>query len=279
MKNHQVAFSAHLFCSYCHEDDRYRHSLEKSIALLKSEGFVKTWSDQKILPGQSISAAIDQNMAKADIVVYIFSQSFIASNACMQEWNFGKQLYGTGRCLFRIPIIVEDCSWQDILADDDIKALPKDGKPVVNFSARSVAWQQVYEGIRDVIIELRDTFSPKPEFIEEMQRTDFLSEEHIRLDDIFSFPSLSCYETQSEDDKLREDIISTPIRLLERKYALVHGEEMSGKTALGRYMYLHTIQKSRPVLYTDLKQVTGRPNEGIFLDFYRRQLNGVKISN
>ena len=274
MKNRQAAFSARLFCSYCHADDRYRHSLEKSIALLKNEGLVKTWSDQKILPGQSISAAVDENMTKADIVVYIFSQSFIASNACMQEWNHGKQLYSTGRCLFRIPIIVEDCSWQDLLSDDDIKALPKDGKAVANFSVRSVAWQQVYEGIRDVIVQLRNTFSPRPEFIEEMQRTDFLSEEHIRLQDIFSFPSLSCYETQSEEDKLQEYIISTPANLLEQKYALVHGEEMSGKTALGRYMYLHTIQKSHPALYIDLKQVTGKPKEGIFLDFYRRQLNG-----
>ena len=274
MKNRQVAFSGHLFCSYCHADDRYRRSLEKSIALLKNEGFVKTWSDKKILPGQSISAAIDENMAKADIVVYIFSQNFIASNACMQEWNYGKQLHSTGKCLFRIPIIAEDCSWQDILSDDDIKALPKDGKAVANFSVRSVAWQQVYEGIRDVIVQLRHTFSPKSEFIEEMQRTDFLSEGHIKLQDIFSFPALSWYETQSEEDKLREDIILTPANLLDHKYALVHGEEMSGKTALGRYMYLHTIQKSHPALYIDLKQISGRPKESIFLDFYRRQLNG-----
>ena len=274
MKNRQVAFSAHLFCSYCHADDRYRRSLDKSIALLKNEGSVKTWSDQKILPGQSISAAIDENMSKAHIVVYIFSQNFIASNACMQEWNYGKQLHSTGKCLFRIPIIAEDCSWQDILSDDDIKALPKDGKAVANFSVRSVAWQQVYEGIRDVIVQLRNTFSPKPEFIEEMQRTDFLSEGHIRLQDIFSFPALSCYETQPEEDKLREDIISTPANLLDQKYSLVHGEEMSGKTALGRYMYLHTIQKSHPALYIDLEQISGRPKESIFLDFYRRQLNG-----
>ena len=274
MENRQVAFSGHLFCSYCHADDRYRRSLEKSIALLKNEGFVKTWSDKKILPGQSISAAIDENMAKADIVVYIFSQNFIASNACMQEWNYGKQLHSTGKCLFRIPIIAEDCSWQDILSDDDIKALPKDGKAVANFSVRSVAWQQVYEGIRDVIVQLRSTFSPKSEFIEEMQRTDFLSEGHIKLQDIFLFPALSWYETQSEEDKLREDIILTPANLLDHKYALVHGEEMSGKTALGRYMYLHTIQKSHPALYIDLKQISGRPKESIFLDFYRRQLNG-----
>lgn len=267
-------FTAHLFCSYCHADDRHRHSLDKSIALLKSEGLVNTWTDQKILPGQSISAEIDGNMAKSHIVVYIFSQSFIASNACMQEWQYGKQLHTTGRCLFRIPIIAEDCAWKDILSDDDVKALPNDGKPVVNFSVRSVAWQQVYEGIRDVIFQLRNTFLPMPEFIEEMQRTEFLSEEHIRLEDVFSFPSLSCYESHSEDDNLKEDVVTSPARLLERSYVLIHGEEMSGKTALGRYMYLYATKHSIPTLHIDLKQISGRPKKNILLNFYRRQLSG-----
>ena len=274
MKSRIQAFSANLFCSYCHDDYRHRHSLDKSIALLKSDGLVNTWSDQKILPGQSISAEIDANMVKADIVVYIFSQSFIASNACMQEWHYGKQLHSTGRCLFRIPIIAEDCAWKDILADDDIKALPNDAKPIMNFAVRSVAWQQVYEGIKDVISQLRNTFSPAPEFIAEMQRTEFLSEEHIRLEDVFSFPSLSCYEAQSEYDNLKEDVVSTPDRLLDRSYVLVHGEEMSGKTALGRFLYLFAIQHSIPALHIDLKYVSGRPKEEIFLNFYRHQLSG-----
>ena len=155
----------------------------------RMKGLSKRGPIKRFYRDRVISAAIDENMAKADIVVYIFSQNFIASNACMQEWNYGKQLHSTGKCLFRIPIIAEDCSWQDILSDDDIKALPKDGKAVANFSVRSVAWQQVYEGIRDVIVQLRNTFSPKSEFIEEMQRTDFLSEGHIKLQDIIFVPS------------------------------------------------------------------------------------------
>ena len=119
-------FHANLFYSYSHKDAQYRDNMEIALSLLKRDKLLKDWSDRNILPGQSISKEIKEEMNKADIFVFLLSQDFIASNACMEEWEYAKQLSAEGKPIFRIPIILRDCSWEDLLSDDDIKALPND---------------------------------------------------------------------------------------------------------------------------------------------------------
>ena len=130
------------------------------------------WSDVNILPGETIPKEIRKEMDAADILVFLLSPDFIASNECLKEWEYAKQLVAEGKPIFRIPIILRDCSWKDLLSNDNIKALPKDGQPVVNFD-KDTAWQQVYEGIKAVIDKLRETFTPKSEFISEIRKNRF----------------------------------------------------------------------------------------------------------
>lgn len=228
----QPAFTVRLFYSYCHKDARHRAAMERSLAFLKQEGLLKDWYDQSILPGQSISQKVREEMDQADIMVFLLSQDFIASEACIKEWRHAKQL-SQRKSLFRIPIILRDCAWKNLLDSDDIKALPTDGKPVAEFTYRDTAWQQVYEGIKVVINQLRNTFTPKSEFIEEIEKTDFLSQQHLKLKDIFVFPRLSCYAPQAQDGRVQGKIVINREQLLKKKYTLIHGEEMIGKTALG----------------------------------------------
>ena len=215
MTNQRPVFPARLFYSYCHKDAQHRASMEKSLALLKQEGLLEDWSDQSILPGESISKRVREEMDKADIMVFLLSQDFIASEECMKEWDYGKQL-AKDKLVFRIPIILENCPWKDLLDSDDIKALPKDGKPVAGFTRADVAWQEVYEGIKAVIDQLRKSFTPKPYFIKEIEKTDFLSQQYIKLQDIFIFPRLSCYTPQTKDGKMQEEAISDQKQLLDK---------------------------------------------------------------
>ena len=269
----QPAFTVRLFYSYCHKDARHREAMERSLAPLKREGLLKNWSDQSILPGQSISQNVREEMDRADIMVFLLSRDFIASEPCMKEWQHAKQL-AQRKLLFRIPIILGDCAWRDLLAGDDIKALPTDGNPVAEFASADTAWQQVYEGVKDVINQLRNTFTPKSEFIEEIEKTDFLAQQHLKLKDIFVFPRLSSYDPQTKHGKIQEETIVNQEQLLEKKYTLIHGEEMSGKTALGRHLALSLIENSDPVLHIDLEQVSKKYDEKIFRDTYQYQFNG-----
>ena len=138
-----------------------------------------------------------------------------------------------------------------MLTKDNLKALPEDGVPVVNFDSQDVAWQQVYEGIKTVVNELGNTFTAKPTFLAEMGRTDFISQQNINLKDIFVFlPLIRRSSRQNEPDQ-PADKITEPKELLRKKYTLIHGADRSGKTALGRHMLLTLAEQSKPVLYVD----------------------------
>ncbi len=214
-------------------------------------------------------------MNKTDIIVFLLSSDFINSDACMEEWEYAKRLMNQEKSIIRIPIILRDCAWQDVLADDDIKALPQDGKAIAVFEHQDQAWQQVYKGIKDVINQLRNTFTPKTGFLSEIEKTEFLSQQHIKRQEIFIFLTLSCYSPDKGDGLVQREQVESQEQLLKKKYVLIHGDDMSGKTALGRHLFLSLAsQHSTPVLHIDLQTIPKKTEEQIFKAAYRQQFNG-----
>ena len=151
-------FTVRLFYSYCHRDKQHKEDMEKSLSLLRRRGFLTDWSDQQILPGQQISTKVRTEMDRADILVFLLSQDFIASDECMKEWNYARDSMSQNRLYFRIPIIINECAWLDLLDSDDIKALPEDGRSVTSFQRTSTAWHQVFEGLKTTIDHMRRNF-------------------------------------------------------------------------------------------------------------------------
>ena len=271
MNKQQADSPIHLFYSYSHKDARYRASMETALALLESKGLLKGWSDQNVHPGQRISAETTAMMDDADIIVFLLSNDFFASPECTKEWDHAKQL-SQNKLLVRIPIILKDCGWKDMLVSDDIKALPTDGKPVTTFSIQDTAWNEVYEGIKAVIDDLRTNFAPNEKFLKEMEKTDFLSQQYIKLQDIFVFLPLSCLVPQTADDQIH--MVTDQEQLLEKRCSLIHGAERTGRTALARHLFLSLVEQSRPVLYVDLKQASSSPRGEFFRNNYHRQFRG-----
>lgn len=276
MINKDTRFHAKLFYSYSHKDEKYRSNMETVLSQLKSDKLLQDWSDHKILPGKSIPKEIMEKMNHTDIFVFLLSPDFINSDACKEEWKYAKHLENEGKTVFRIPILIRDCTWEDFLKGDNTKGLPKNFlQPISNMEDEDTAWMDVYNGIKSVINELRETYVPKVEFIREMEKIDFFSLEHIKLQDIFEFPTLSYYVPQSKAGTLRIQKIRSQKELLAKECVLIHGEEKSGKTALGRHIFLSIAKnQSVPVLYIDLEEVPRRPIERIFRDEYYRQFSG-----
>ncbi len=275
MKTNKDTFYTNLFYSYSHKDEKYRNNMETALSQLKRDKLLKEWFDAKILPGQKISGKIKVKMDEADIFVFLLSQDFIASDACIEEWKYAEQLAKKGKPIFRIPIILNDCSWQDFLGNDDVKALPDDGRHVTSFKPQNTAWQQVYIGIKNVINELKNTFNPRLEFMTEIKKTGFLSQDHVELQDIFIFPTLSYYPPQAKQGLLRVKTIENQEELLINDHVLIHGGELSGKTAFGRYLYLSlAADMTTPVLHIDLKDVSKNPSEKVFINAYKDQFYG-----
>ena len=213
-------------------------------------------------------------MAQANVIVFLLSPDFIASEECRKEWDYAESLSAEGGLAFRIPIILRDCAWKDMLGGDDVKALPDDGTAVTNYTSKDTAWLEVYEGIKTVVNELKQTFSPREEFLREIKDTEFISNERIRLEESFVFPRMTRNDLKVSNQPTSSTTISDQDQLLSIKYSLVHGQEKSGKTALARYLYLSLVAESKPVLFVDVSQSGVTPKDSFLKGRYHSQFHG-----
>ena len=270
----QSKFTVRLFYSYSHKDSQHREKMERALTLLREQdGILKDWSDQQILPGQNIPNETRDRMQETDIFVFLLSQNFIASPECRKEWKLACEMTDERSAITLVPIILSDCSWKDMEGMSQLKALPRDAKPIKNFSDVDTAWQQVYEELKRPIEALRETFTVKAEFRKEMEKTEFISQEHVSLQSMFVFPNLSLC-TSSDDETNIEKKIENTQQLLQNKYTLIHGDELSGKTALCRHLFLSLIDDAKPVIYVDLSTIGRKTSLDVFRNVYQHEFNG-----
>ena len=274
MASPTTAMRARLFYSYSHEDSQHRAQMETILTLLERRALLQPWCDAEILPGRSISAALEAELAKADIVAFLFSPAFIASDECMKEWERAKALAANGRLLFRIPIVVRPCAWREYLCNDDVKALPKDGHPITTSGDTDAAWMEVYDGIASVIDTIRKTFTPKPAFLGHLQETELPLASPLLLDDIFVFPHLTKRGRADATDAVRQHIVPSVTALLEEGHLVIDGDHKSGKTALAKHVAQSLVNDGQPVIFADLESATTPLGDKFLSGLYEEQFNG-----
>ncbi len=69
-----------VFFSYSHQDDEHRIRLEKALKLMERQGLIDTWTDRKLLPGDRWEEGIEQELERADLILFLVSDDFIASD-------------------------------------------------------------------------------------------------------------------------------------------------------------------------------------------------------
>ncbi|WP_419929663.1 TIR domain-containing protein [Candidatus Poriferisocius sp.] len=263
-----------LFYSYSHEDKNHRADMQKMLSMLKRQGVLQDWDDTAITPGRSISKYTRRNLRESDIIAFLLSPDFLDSEACMEEWRDAKELEETGHPVVRVPIILRPCRWQDLLKDDDIKALPTDGAPVTSYPSKDEAWLVVSDGIEAVVDELRTTFAPKPEFLTEINDSELPSSQPVLLDDIFVFPHLATQPRETTSKRYQEDVLSSAEDLLGLKRVIVHGQDKSGKTALAKHVVRTLIDRDEPVLLVTMDKASGQLGNRFLRDLYESQFQG-----
>lgn len=185
------------FISYSHKDQEYLEMLLKHLAQVKRERLLNAWTDHEIEAGSSFNADISNSLEQAKIFIALLSPDYINSNYCYEkEFKKAQDLYKAGK-LKIVPVVVEPCDWHNT-PFADLKALPKDGKPVADWSNPNTAFL-------NVITEIRKLLS-KPE-----DQTDFLKPEGIRS-------STNKYRAQKDFDSIEKmDFVKEAYNVLRSK--------------------------------------------------------------
>lgn len=151
-----------IFVCYAREDEEYRQRLEKHLAIFQKEGLIHIWHDGKISPGEEWEQVIHTQLNTAQIVLFLLSPDFIASEYCYSV-EMKKALERHIREEVRvIPIIIRPINWENTPLGK-LQVLPKDAKPIALWRNRDAAFLDVEKGIRRVIEEVQAqsfTFTP-----------------------------------------------------------------------------------------------------------------------
>ena len=229
-----------VFYSYSHKDEGLRDHFEKSLALLKDEGHIDEWHDRKILPGGEIHEEIDRHLETSDLILLLFSPDFLDSSECKDEMCKALGLRNT-RGTIVVPVILRPCAWKDLETISNLRAIPKDGKPITRWGDKDEAFLDIYENIKTIVSAI--PFRLNNEFKDNLTRVEFISQqkENIKLDDLFVFPNI-----QAEYDERRINEFQDFWQ--KRKHVILKGDDQSGKTVICRKLFLDEVENDTPAI-------------------------------
>lgn len=142
-----------VFFSYAHEDENLRTELVKHLTILKRDGVIKAWSDREISAGTEWEGEIDTHLDTARVILLLISSDFLASDYCYDiELTRAMERHADKEACV-IPVILRPVDWKGA-PFGKLKALPKDARPVTNWSNRDEAFLDIAKGIRKAIGEL-----------------------------------------------------------------------------------------------------------------------------
>ena len=250
-----------LFISYCHADNLHESEARKTLQPLVAEKRLRVRSDQNLLAGQKIRKTNDEKLLQSDIVLFLLTRDFIASQECRREWDLAKKEKDSGLERRRIPLLISDCPWRELLKDEDLLVIPQDAKPLLSYHNSDEAWTEVYEKIKQVILDLEKTFTSRTEFRLFLEQTEIIGDHDVSLSSSYVFGRVHSYvRTDPTELGNLEGKIPNLERILEEDKVIIHGEPMSGKTALAKMLCIRQLERDQPVLYIDAKRQSGRWN-------------------
>jgi len=142
-----------IFIVYAREDNAYKDDLIKSLSPLKNQGWVESWHDGDIRPGEAWDERIREQIEVADLILPLVSNDFFASEYIQNvEFRAAFERHQAGSCRI-VPVIIRAGEWT---ADDrlaKLQALPEGGVPVGSWPNRDEAFKSVAAGIRKLAQE------------------------------------------------------------------------------------------------------------------------------
>lgn len=143
-----------VFISYASADELVEREIEAHLQMLQRQASITIWHPGMISAGREWQYEIDEHLSSAHIILLLVSQSYLNSEFLFQvELARAMQRYEAREARV-IPIILSPCDWQQAPIGK-LLALPKNGKPVAEWTNRDAAFANIVENIYVVAEELR----------------------------------------------------------------------------------------------------------------------------
>ena len=138
------------FISYSHKDEAALGRLHIHLAVLRREGRIDEWFDREILTGGDIDAEIAERLESSGLLLLLVSPDFLASDYCVErEMERALERHRSGEARV-VPIIVEPCDWASTPLRN-LKALPREGNPISEWTNENNAYLDVVQELRRVL--------------------------------------------------------------------------------------------------------------------------------
>lgn len=139
-----------VFISYSHADDALRAEFDKHLSLMRRQGLIDVWSDHRIPPGGELEKHISAELEAADIIVLLVSPDFMASDYCFGiEMKRAMERHQEGSAIV-VPVILRPVDWHTA-PFGALKALPRDGRPVVKWPTLDDAFLDAVQTLRQML--------------------------------------------------------------------------------------------------------------------------------
>lgn len=124
-----------------------RNTLSKHLTILQQQKVIKGWSDRDITAGEEWENKLWEQLELADIILLLISVDFVSSEYCYsKEMVRALERHNSGEARV-IPIIIRPVDWSGT-PFAKLQVLPNEGRPVVLWQNKEVAWVDVSKGIK-----------------------------------------------------------------------------------------------------------------------------------
>jgi TIR domain len=148
MKNEGIK----VFFSYSRKDETLRTEFAAHLTALKWRGVIQDWSDRPIEAGSDWQKAIISHLDSADIILFLLSSDFLASDYSFEEAQRALARHKTGQARL-IPVLLRPVDLKST-PFQDMTVSPKDLVPITSWENKDEAFLSVIRDIRKVAEEL-----------------------------------------------------------------------------------------------------------------------------
>ncbi|SHH28766.1 TIR domain-containing protein [Chryseolinea serpens] len=142
-----------IFISYARKDEKFKDALAEHLSGLRNNKIIEDWTDKELLAGDVWNDAICQVLEESKIILFLVSSTFMNSNYINEvEIKRALERNKEGDAII-IPIIIRPCDFKS-LPLQKFAALPKNLKPISDWTSRDKAWLDVVDGLKKVIATL-----------------------------------------------------------------------------------------------------------------------------